>query len=122
MLAHTVHTGRDTHVTAERRKFARTVDLLMPGGFVMEISHIQGWSFFLTPGQKKDQSFQQPTAPPGVLTCRNREYQYENTKYIWSKFKCFDKNPSYINVQTHVNLDLKPLYKIPGYLIIEQTL
>lgn len=33
----------------------------------------------------------------------------------------YDKNPCYSNVQTYVNLDLKPLYKIPGYLIMEQT-
>lgn len=45
-----------------------------------------------------------------------------DTKYIWSKFKyVFDKNPSYINVRRYVNLDLKPLYKIPGYLMMEQT-
>lgn len=42
-----------THTTAEGRRLARTMDVWMPLGFAVEINHIQGYSLFLTPGQKR---------------------------------------------------------------------
>lgn len=66
--------GRDTH-NGREQEVCKDSGLLMPLGFAVEISHIQGCPLFLIPGQKKDEFPAAHCAARDLSsTCTNREH------------------------------------------------